>query len=144
MHTSPIYTSEPAVVRALATEIRQDSSSFLDLLHVWAGVSSFGELQQISCDREREQCLRLEFVTSEGEPYNVGVDGKFDQERDLQEIARQLTKLDYLFLLVTDASTVPAWVNENYTNVSIITWREALDCFEHPRITPEDLEALRN
>ncbi|GAB2565364.1 hypothetical protein [Leucobacter ruminantium] len=142
MELSPIYTTEPMATRALAAEIRQDARRFLNLLRHRSGARSFGALQRVRCEALEQVDVLLEFER-DGEPYLVGIEAKFNHELGRDQISRESSALDTLFVLVPDFDAVPEWLHDEFPEVPVIGWKETLECFIAPRITIDDLAAIK-
>lgn len=143
MEPSPIYTTEPMATRALAAEIRHDAHRFLRLLENRSGAKSFGVLQSVACEAEEQIDVKLEFERADAVPYRVGIEAKFDHALTRDQIERELSVMDRLFVLVVNSEAVPQWLTNDYPDVPVISWKETLDCFADSRITFQDLASIR-
>ena len=144
MESSPIYTSEPMATRALAAEIRHDPTRFLGLLRERSSTPMpSGPLRRVRCEAIERIDVLLEFDAPDGTPHLVGIEAKFDHELTQDQIARETDGLDQLFVLVADLGAVPRWLREQYEQVSVISWDEALACFTDSRITREDVGSIK-
>lgn len=65
---APIYTTEPMVTRALATEIRHDPASFVRHLENRARLRSFGAFDQVRCEGDERIDVLLEFHADRRSP----------------------------------------------------------------------------
>lgn len=142
MELSPIYTTEPMATRALAAEIRHDAHHLLTLLRQRSRTEDFGTLQRVRCEAIEQVDVLLEFER-DGEPRLVGIEAKFNHELSRDQIAREASALDRLFVLVPDFDAVPEWLYDEFPDVAVIGWEETLACFFDPRITLQDLAAIK-
>jgi len=143
MMNSLIYTSEPMATRALAAEIRQSPDSFLKLLRTHSPCPLPGEVSRVQCEALANVDVLLELEDDGGTPLRVGIEAKFNHELSRQQIARETAALEHLIVLVTQANTVPPWLQREFPDVPVITWTDALACFSEPRITAEDIGSIK-
>lgn len=140
---SPIYTSEPMVTRALAAEIRHEPARFLQTLARHAGGDPYGALRSVRCEAAERIDVLLELDRSDGEPFRIGIEAKFDHELTRGQIDRERAVVDKLFVLVSSDDAVPRWLLDDYDDVSVMTWAEALACFTDSRLTAQDVSAIK-
>lgn len=142
MKPSPIYTTEPMVTRALAAEIRQDSRNFLELLRRHGGAGPEYRLDQVTCEATANVDIFLEFRRGD-ESRSVGIEAKFNHELTHRQISQEDSRLDQLYILVSERGAIPSWLNRDFSHVGILTWDEVLACFKSPRITPNDIATIK-
>ena len=142
MQQSPIYTTEPMTTRALAAEIRHDPSRFLDLLRNRGQVTLPDMLERVACEANANVDILLEF-SHDDNIYTIGIEAKFNHEIKRDQILREISALDHLFILVSDISVVPRWLKQEFDQVAIIEWKETLQCFPESRLTLSDISTIR-
>lgn len=143
MMNSLIGTTEPMATRALAAEIRQSPDSFIKLLRTRSTRPLPGEVSRVQCEALANVDVLVELEDDGGTPLHVGIEAKFNHELSRQQIAREAAALDHRIGLVTQADTVPPWLQREFPDVPVITWTDALACFSEPRITAEDIESIK-
>lgn len=141
--TSPIYTTEPMATRALAAEIRHDHVGLVRLLEARAGGQTFGALKDVRCETENRLDIVLEFADPNDAAYRVGIEAKFDHELTRDQIDKELTNVEALFVLLSSSASVPNWLITDYPKVPVITWDETLATFNEPRLTMQDVVSIK-
>lgn len=128
--------------RALAAEIRHAPSGFLALLRNRGEAPLPGTLERVACEATANVDILLEF-NQDGNSYNVGIEAKFNHELKRDQVSRELSALDQLFVLVSDFDAVPRWLKSEFPQVAMIQWEETLKCFRGPRLTLYDISTIR-
>lgn len=141
--TSPIYTTEPMATRALAAEIRHDHIGLVQLLETRAGRASFGKLRDVRCETDKRLDIVLEFVGDDADARRVGIEAKFDHELTREQIDKELSNVEALFVLVSSRDAVPGWLATDYPGVPVITWAETLATFDESRLTIQDVSSIK-
>lgn len=143
MTTSPIYTSEIMATRALAAEIRHDHPRFVAYLESASGRRPLGTLKDIRCEADHENVdILLEFETASGESCRVGIEAKFDHELTREQVDRELSTVEKLFVLLPSAGAAPDWLATDYPGVGVILWNETLATFRNSRLTSADISSM--
>lgn len=140
MPKSAIYSTEPMITRALAAEIRHAPDAFVRLLERATGITGLSGLRKLRCEAGA-RLLDLELHLLRPLPIAIGIEAKLDHELTPRQLNSQLAVVDRLVLLVADPAAVPAWATAS-PQVSVISWAEALECFEHSRITAADVGSV--
>lgn len=143
MNSAFVYTTEPMATRALAAEIRHDSSRVLELLRQKAQSEELGVLRRVRCEAVERVDVLLECEREDGAKYTVGIEAKFDHELSRDQVERLQSALDLLFILIPDASVIPMWLHDEYPAVPVIRWTEILECFVDSRLTLIDIAAIK-
>lgn len=141
--TSPIYTTEPMTTRALAAEIRHDHVGLVRLLEARAGVGPFGALRDVRCETDNRLDIVLEFAGDADAKHWVGIEAKFDHELTREQIEKELSNVEALFVLVSSSDAVPRWLATDYPAVRVITWKETLSTFNASRLTMQDVLSIK-
>lgn len=136
-----LWTTEPLATRALAAEIRHEPSRFLDALARRMDRDSLGRLIDVRCEKGKE---KIDIALSLADPpLEVAIEAKFDHELTVDEVERELGEADHLIVLLLEHEHAPLWLSEK-ERTSVMTWQEALACFDAPRLTLEDVRAARS
>lgn len=128
--------------RALAAEIRHDHSHFVKMLEQRSGTRTFGTLSDIRCETDKRLDVVMDFVDG-GDIHRVGIEAKFDHELTREQINKELSSVDTLFVLVSSRGAVPAWLASEFPHVHVITWQETLATFREPRLTSRDVSSIK-
>jgi len=132
------------ITRALAAEIRHAPDRFIELLRSRIGGDALGPLEAIEC----EKLERLDVLLRFGAPgtCTVGIEAKFDHELTDEQLTRERKAVDVLVLLlpsledhvVSDADRGA----DGLAPVVVVTWAEALRCFDDSRVDASDIASL--
>ncbi|MBD8042589.1 hypothetical protein H9638_02065 [Arthrobacter sp. Sa2BUA2] len=134
-----IFTAEPMATRALAAEIRHAPDEFVKCLRRLTGAAGLDGFQSVRCEASEQ--LDLELAFSDPSPCTVGIEAKLDHELTRDQMDRQLGVVDHLVLLLTAEESAPEWV-AGRARVYVMTWADALACFEDSRLTLEDINLI--
>lgn len=143
VNSSPIYTTEPMVTRALAAEVRHNPDELQSLLESRSDRAPFGVLQRVRCEGTARIDVVLEFEQADGTSLSVGLEAKFDHELSRDQIREEAAAVQQLFVVVRDIDGVPRWLAEEFPTVPVVTWKDLLECFPESRITADDLGSIR-
>ncbi|MBM7466113.1 hypothetical protein [Microbacterium esteraromaticum] len=144
MYTSPIFTSEPMVTRALAAEVRHYGEQLQALLESRSGMESFGTLRRVQCEATPARVdVLLEFERADGQLFLVGLEAKFDHELSREQLLRENDAVQRLFVILQDPDCAPRWLAEEFPTVPVVSWHDVLGCFPASRITMNDLDSIR-
>lgn len=134
---SRIFTTEPELTRALAAEIRNDSTKFLQLI-VKLLKQPLDNITRVACE-EKERIDIVLTCSMGGETKRIGIEAKCDHIILKDQIDREKKVVDYLILLVleeADADSFKEAVD------GVLTWNQVLGCFNQSRLTQWDLDNM--
>lgn len=141
MTASLIFTTEPLATRALAAEIRHEPRRFVEKVAELGGPTLPGTVVDVSAEKSAE---KIDVAVTFGEPtFVLGIEAKFDHELTEDQVRRELSVAHHLVVLLLDRSHAPIWLADE-PRVTVMTWDEALDCFEGSRLTLEEVRAARS
>lgn len=138
---SLIFTTEPLATRALAAEIRHDPRRFIQSVSKLGGPTVLGTVVDVSAEKSAE---KIDVAVTFADPtFVLGVEAKFDHELTEDQVRRELSVANHLVVLLLDRSHAPLWLADE-PRVTVMTWEEALDCFEGSRLTLGEVRAARS
>lgn len=134
---SLVFTTEPELTRALAAEIRNEPKQFQQLLAKLLS-HPLGDITQVACEEKERLDLVLTCCSGNGTK-RIGIEAKCDHVVTPKQLEREKKVVDYLLLLVLDERDAEPYKKEVD---GVMTWEEALGCFQQSRLTSWDLNHI--
>lgn len=131
--TSPLFTSETMITRALAAELRHDDSRFRAAVPPGLG----SQLVDVRCEAEQ----RLDVLLTYEDGTRIGIEGKLDHQITEGQLERERDVCDVLVLVVIDPRDASKEDREHVHKV--LTWAETLELFTDSRLLPTDITAVK-
>ncbi|OZG61771.1 hypothetical protein BLEM_1308 [Bifidobacterium lemurum] len=134
---SLLFTTEPELIRALAAEIRHQPDRIVALLKERLPSLELGDITSVSCEEKRIDMV-LTFRKQE-EVLKVGIEAKCDHSIDSNQLEREREHVDALILLVLEKRDAEDYLKQVD---GVVTWCEAISCFDNSRVTQWDIEKI--
>lgn len=141
---SPIFTSEPMANRALAAEIRHSPTRFSAKVESALNIApgTLAHLVDVRCEATAANIDILLTYRVDDKEMLVGLEGKLDHSLSPEQLAAELEAVGEtgrMVLVLAEEIHKPAFVPDD---VPVIAWRDALACFDDPRLTISDIESV--
>lgn len=134
-----LFTTEPELNRALASEMRFDPTATQTLMRDIIGITGTGPLESVTCERVDHANLDI-LVTFERA--KVGVECKIGHQLSQAQWEAELEAVDHLIAIVKDTSDVPEEAVS--AGVLVCTWSHALSVFRNSRVGIDDVNSLND
>ena len=129
---SPLITTEPAMTRAFAAEIREHPGQFTEFVNNLLN-TKLGKITDIIC----EGPARLDIFVKYANGDTVGIEAKFDHHASTKQLKKERKEVTYLILMVLNKEDGADFKNE--VN-AVITWEQAIQNLPDSRIRVCDLK----
>lgn len=126
-----LFTTEPMLTRAPASEIRHDPYRFLRLV---AEELDDSIVERVECEGVANLDIVVHLVCGR----TIGIEAKVNHQLTEEQFAKERAAVDLLVLLVLEEEDAGSYADRT----SVVTWRATLECFTDPRLRLEDVIAM--